>query len=88
LRLTASKEMGALKMLSYPLWETKTLANDLKQLAFLGAEHFKRFSPKKLKIVHKGLFTISSISNPIESMEGLGFSKKTGTIYALFVSSV
>jgi len=30
--------------------------NDLRQLAFLNAEHLKRFSPKMIDLVHKTLF--------------------------------
>ena len=40
---------------------TKTRYNALKQLAFLNAEHLKRFSPKTLNLVHKTLFASLSI---------------------------
>jgi hypothetical protein len=32
-------------------------ANALKQLAFLGAEHIERFSPKMFNVIRKRLFT-------------------------------
>jgi len=48
--------LGALKM--FPAFGgTKTRYKALKQLAFLNAEHLKRFSPKMLNLVHKTLFT-------------------------------
>jgi len=47
--------LGALK--TFPAFGgTKTRYNALRQLAFLNAEHLKRFSPKMLNLVHKTLF--------------------------------
>jgi len=44
---------GALKLFSQ---NAKTRYKALKQLAFLNAEHLKRFSPEMLNLVRKTLF--------------------------------
>jgi Fe-S-cluster containining protein len=54
-----------------------TLANPLKQLAFLNAEHLKGFLPKRLNVVHKTLFTSLSML-PEMDMCPCGSGKRYG----------
>jgi len=55
------------------IYNAKTQANALKQLAFINAEHTKCLFPKMLNVVRKRLFTRPSVL-AISRNEGPSFS--------------